>query len=425
MQINPSKIYQKETETISAIRQCVHCGMCNATCPTYQVLGDELDGPRGRIYLIKQILEGSSATVATRRHLDQCLTCRSCETTCPSSVPYGRLLDEGRKIVDKDLAERGNERSINERFIRAALMNMLTSPHLLRAIIFLAQVTRPFLPRSIRRKIPVYKPDQNSISISISDETDWILHKGCVQDVISPLTNGAISRVFKHVGLQVNSSNNAGCCGAIKFHLGDEEGARQEMRKNLDAWKPLLKSGAKGIVSASSGCAKMLSEYGHILRNDPEYAELARLVSENVRDPSQVLTTRLHDFPEVVPLGASQPTISFHSPCTLQHGLKVKGQVEKVLSAVGFSSTVCKDSHFCCGSAGTYSVLHPKIANRLREKKLAALESQGIGCIVTANIGCQLHLQGGTDTPVRHWIELIDERLQCQSINNRDMPAIT
>ncbi|CAJ94172.1 glycolate oxidase subunit GlcF [Cupriavidus necator] len=400
-------------EAKSIVGNCVHCGFCTATCPTYQLLGDELDGPRGRIYLMKQVLEGHAITESTRLHLDRCLTCRNCESTCPSGVRYGRLVDIGRKLVDDKLEAEGVQRPARERIARWVLREGLTRPALFGTALRLGQMVRPLLPGTLRNKVP-------ALSSTAAPGT-WprnaharkmLLLDGCVQPAMSPNINAATARVFDRVGVQLLVAREAGCCGAIRFHTGDHDGGLDNMRRNIDAWWPHIEDGAEAIVMTASGCGAMVKDYGHLLRNDPKYAERARRVSALTRDLSEVLpdfADELHTLAGAVP--RDNRRVAYHPPCTLQHGQQIRGKVEALLTGLGVEVKLCADSHLCCGSAGTYSVLQPELAYRLRDDKLAKLQATQPEAIVSANIGCIAHLQGGTGTPVMHWIELVDKML--------------
>lgn len=385
------------------LRKCVHCGFCTATCPTYQLLGDELDGPRGRIYLMKQVLEGKQPTRATQLHLDRCLTCRNCETTCPSGVQYGHLVDIGRKIVDQKVP-----RPPLEKATRWLLKEGLTSP-LFAPAMKLGQSVRGLLPEKLRAKVP-----------AAQDAGTWptrthlrkvLMLAGCVQPSMMPNVNTATARVLDAAGIQTLVAPDAGCCGAVKFHLNDHEGGKAHMRANIDAWWQLVERGdVEAIVMNASGCGVMVRDYGHALADDPAYASKARRISELTRDLSELL-------PDLVPalkgrVRAPQGAVAYHPPCTLQHGQKLRGGVEVNLRALGFDVQVAKsESHLCCGSAGTYSVLQPEIAYQLRDRKLGHLNQLQPTAIVSANIGCIAHLQSGSATPVRHWVELLDASL--------------
>lgn len=394
----------EEAEAI--LRKCVHCGFCTATCPTYQLLGDELDGPRGRIYLMKQVLEGAPVTRKTQLHLDRCLTCRNCETTCPSGVQYGHLVDIGRKLVDARVP-----RPVGETALRWALKEGLPSP-LFGTAMRMGQLVRSLLPAALKSKVPAR---QNAGAWPASEHPRRMLMlEGCVQPAMSPNINSATARVLDAAGIQVVLADNAGCCGAVKFHLNDQDGGKAEMRRNIDAWWPHIETGAgagvEAIVMNASGCGVTVKEYGHILKDDPAYAVKAARISELTRDLSELLPGLVEQLRGKVSARAGQ--IAFHPPCSLQHGQQLRGGVEKHLGELGFDIKVAGcEAHLCCGSAGTYSVLNPKIAYQLRDRKLANLDEMKPEVIVSANIGCITHLQSGTATPVRHWVELLDDAL--------------
>ena len=392
-------------EAEAILRACVHCGFCTATCPTYQVLGDELDGPRGRIYLIKQVLEGAVPTRATQTHLDRCLTCRSCETTCPSGVRYARLADIGRKLVDQRVT-----RPAGERAVRFALKQGLTRSWIFGPAYRLGQSVRPLLPKSLRAK--VMAPTRAGVRPGQPRARKMLVLEGCAQPAMAPSINAAAARVLDRVGVQLISARQAGCCGAVRYHLDDPEGAMMQMRRNIDAWWPLLDE-VEAIVMTASGCGAMIKEYAEVLAHDPAYADKARAIVAKTRDLSEVLAPfTVHLAAMVAPRDdADAPAVAFHSPCTLQHAQRIGGKVEALLGAAGMRVTACADSHLCCGSAGTYSVLQPVLAGALRERKLANLEAGAPQVIASANIGCIAHLQGGTATPVKHWIELLDAAL--------------
>jgi glycolate oxidase iron-sulfur subunit len=415
MQTQLAPRYQGSADGMTAeaiLRKCVHCGFCTATCPTYQLLGDELDGPRGRIYLMKQVLEGVTPTRKTQQHLDRCLTCRNCETTCPSGVQYGHLLDIGRKLVDEQVP-----RPAGEKALRWALKEGLPSPVFAPAMA-LGQLVRPLLPAALKNKVPA---KQSAAGWPTRHHPRKLLMlAGCVQPAMSPNINRATARVFDAAGIETVLVSRAGCCGAVKFHLNDHTGGMDEMRANIDVWWPYLnpasgQTKAEGIVINASGCGATVKDYGHILRNDPAYAAKAERVSQLTQDLSEWLPELSQALRERVKVRAER--IAFHPPCSLQHGMQLRGGVEKYMAALGFDIKVTGcESHLCCGSAGTYSVLNPEIAYQLRDRKLANLDTT-FGTdkpqqIVSANIGCITHLQSGTDKPVRHWIELLDEALR-------------
>ncbi|TMG80640.1 MAG: glycolate oxidase subunit GlcF [Betaproteobacteria bacterium] len=384
-------------EAQSILRKCVHCGFCTATCPTYQVLGDDLDSPRGRIYLMKRALEGAPVTNKTRLHLDRCLTCRACETTCPSGVRYGRLVDIGRAVV-----EAKTRRGPLERARRALLAHALPRPRLFGAALRLGQLARPLLPHSLRRKVPP----------RISPDRRWPAPRharkmlalgGCVQRSLAPSINAAAARVLDRAGISLIEAPDAGCCGGLRFHLNYQEQGRDDMRALIDAWWPYVASGeVEAIVMTASGCGVTVKEYGHYLTQDAGYREKAARISELTLDLCEVLT------PAMLDRVAARGKVAFQSPCTLQHGQQLRGKVEALLQAAGYPLSAVNDAHLCCGSAGTYSLLHPPIAEELRARKLEALGAGGPDVIATANIGCLSHLQAASRTPVKHWIELLD-----------------
>lgn len=394
----------QEAEAI--LRKCVHCGFCTATCPTYQLWGDELDGPRGRIYLMKQVFEGAEPTRSTQLHLDRCLTCRNCESTCPSGVQYGQLVDIGREIVEQRVA-----RPPQERALRWLLKEGLTSP-LFGPAMKLGQMMRPLLPARLKEKVPPRADARAHRWPTRTHPRKVLMLMGCVQPAMAPNINSATARVLDAAGIQTVVADEAGCCGAIRTHLNDREGGLQDMRRNIDAWWPLVERGeVEAIVMNASGCGVTVKEYGHALRQDPAYAERAARISALTRDLSELL-------PGLVPALRTQlrtkpaERIVFHPPCTLQHGQQLRGGVESGLRELGFDVTVAAvEAHLCCGSAGTYSVLKPEPAHQLRDRKLGHLQAQQPDWIVSANVGCIQHLQSGTATPVRHWVELVDEAL--------------
>jgi len=389
----------REAEAI--LRKCVHCGFCTATCPTYQLLGDELDGPRGRIYLIKQALEGAPVTPKTRLHLDRCLTCRSCETTCPSGVQYGRLADIGRRVV-----EERTERGAWEGAKRAALSFALPRTGVFGAALALGRAVRPLLPESLRQAVPPAGAPRGNWPAPRHARRMLVL-AGCVQPAIAPAINAAAARVLDRTGISLVEAPGAGCCGAVRFHLNEQEEGRVQMRALVDAWWPLVESNAvEAIVMTASGCGSTVREYGHLLANDAAYRDKAARIASMTRDLCEVVDPAALPAP-----AASRQRVAFHSPCSLQHGQQLRGRVEALLERFGYALSPVAEAHLCCGSAGTYSILQPELSKALRERKLDALARGEPGSIATANIGCLAHLQGGTGTPVRHWIELVDDAL--------------
>ena len=409
--LSPRYLGTPEGDTAEAIlRKCVHCGFCTATCPTYQLLGVELDGPRGRIYLMKQVLEGGEVTRSTQLHLDRCLTCRNCETTCPSGVDYGHLVDLGRKIVEERV-----QRPAGEKAVRWLLKEGLTSP-LFAPAMKMGQLVRPLLPAALKYKVPAPAAPRAGVWPQRQHARKVLMLAGCVQPAMMPNVNSATARVLDAAGIQTLVAAKAGCCGALRTHLNDHEGGLDDMRRNIDAWWPQVeRDEVEAIVMNASGCGVTVREYGHILRDDAAYALKARRISELTRDLSELL-------PDLVPLlearvKAPAGVIAYHPPCTLQHGQKLRGGVEVNLRALGFDVQVARsESHLCCGSAGTYSVLQADISQQLRKRKLGALgeaftDDSPPAAILSANIGCISHLQAGTSIPVRHWVEVLDEAL--------------
>jgi glycolate oxidase iron-sulfur subunit len=393
--------YGRDADAI--LRRCVHCGFCTATCPTYQVLGDELDSPRGRIYLIKQMLEGAEPTQATQAHLDRCLTCRNCETTCPSGVEYGHLIDIGRS-----LAESRVRRPLGQRVKRALLRKGMNSRWFAPAM-RLGQALRPLLPAAIRAKVPERRavgelPDGRAHTRQV------LMLGGCVQPSMMPTIDAATIRVLDALGVGTLVASGSGCCGAINLHLDDVPASLAQMRANVDAWWPLVESGkVEAIVMNASGCGAMVKEYAYHLRREPAYADRAARIVSMVRDISEVVAPHAGELRARLksPLRAA-----FHPPCTLQHWQGLRPVTETLLAELGFELQPFADRHLCCGSAGAYSVMNPAMATTLRDRKLAAIAPTAPDMILSANIGCIAHLQSGTATPVRHWIEALDEGLR-------------
>lgn len=414
MQTQLSPEYQNSRDGRAAeaiVRKCVHCGFCTATCPSYQILGDELDSPRGRIYLLKQVLEGAQPTRKTQLHLDRCLTCRNCETTCPSGVDYGHLIDIGRKLVDAKVP-----RPAGEAAVRWALKEGIPSP-MFGPAMQLGQLVRPLLPASLKAKVPA--PQDAGQWPTRTHARKVLMLAGCVQPSMAPNINSATARVLDAAGIQTLIAPKAGCCGAVKFHLNDQDGGLAQMRANINAWWPLVESGqVEAIVMNASGCGVTVREYGHMLHDDSAYAGKAKRISDLTRDLSELLPTIVENLRVARPgldakIKANTPALAFHPPCSLQHGQRLTGGVEQHLGALGFSiRTATNESHLCCGSAGTYSVLQPDVAYQLRDRKLGHLAEIQAEVIVSANIGCITHLQSGTGTPVRHWVEVLDAALR-------------
>ncbi len=395
----------REAEAI--LRKCVHCGFCNATCPTYQLLGDELDGPRGRIYLIKQALEGVPVTASTQLHLDRCLTCRACETTCPSGVEYGRLADIGRALVGRQV-----NRPTGAGFMRGTLGAVLPRPWLFGLLLGLGRAFRPLLPAALAKKVPASVPSPGAWPEPRHARRMLVL-AGCVQPALAPDTNAAAARILDRIGISLVQGAGAGCCGAVRYHLDDQQGGIADMRRLIDAWWPLIeRGGIEAIVMTASGCGAMVKEYGHLLAGDPAYGDKAAKISAITRDLGEVLVAERAALAGLFgKAGATSQKIAYHPPCTLQHGQKLRGGIESLLTAAGFELAPVPDAHLCCGSAGTYSILQPELSTQLQQNKLAALQSGAPEAILTANIGCQTHLAVGSAVPVRHWITALEDRL--------------
>ena len=386
------------------VRSCVHCGFCTATCPTYQLLGDDLDSPRGRIYLIKEVLEGVQPSERTQVHLDRCLTCRACETTCPSGVQYGRLIDIGRRIVEEKV-----DRSWGSRFKRAALKHGLTG-RLFGPTLRFGRWVRPLLPHTLRRRVPVQRGDASWVG-GRSHARRVLLPPGCVQPSLAPEIDAATARVLDALQIEAVKPKPA-CCGAMRHHLGDD--ALDEIRRTIDSWWPHVESGMEAIVMNASGCGAMVKEYAYLLRHDTGYAAKAARIVELTRDLAELLPEHVEQLVQQV--GRREERVVFHPPCTLQHAQRVRGSVEKILESLGAVVLPVADSHLCCGSAGTYSILQAALAEQLRARKLEALQGPRPDVILSANVGCIVHLGAASEVPVRHWIEWVAARLPARSV---------
>ena len=403
--LHPSLQHSREArEAAEIVGRCVHCGFCLATCPTYQLLGDERDSPRGRIYLIRELLEGAPASATTETHLDRCLGCRACETTCPSGVRYGALLDVGRGLVE---AQR--PRSLRERVLRGALLSVVPSRKVFDALLRVGQGLRAFLPASLRAKVP-----RRAVSSTEPASTSRrrVLALDVCAESATPATRASLARVLARCGIAIEAAPAAGCCGALAYHMGRHDEGLAAMRRNVDAWWPLVERGVEAIVVSATGCGVTVRDYGHLLFDDPAYAERAARIAALVRDPAEIVAAEPHAW--LAGVGRGQ-RIAFHAPCSLQHGLKGDALVEALLREAGYALTPVADAHLCCGSAGSYSILQPVLARQLRDRKLAALAAGAPSLIATANIGCQLHLGTAAPIPVRHWIELIDPDAQAHA----------
>jgi glycolate oxidase iron-sulfur subunit len=390
--------WAQEAEAI--VRKCVHCGFCNATCPTYQLLGDESDGPRGRIYLITQLLEGQPANSVSRAHLDRCLLCRACETTCPSGVPYGRLLETGRHMLEQQQARSGLDW-----LKRKAMTTLIPRRFVLQTTVRLATPFRALLPATLSSQLPV--PNKNLERPRSTQPRKMLLLEGCAQSSLTPETNAAAARVLERFGIMLVAEASNGCCGALRLHTSERKKGLQDVKRRIDSWWPAVQDGIEAIISTASGCGVTVKDYAELLKDDPEYADKAKQVAKLAVDISQIIGAEIEKSPPSPEL-RRDIKVAFHSPCTLQHGQKLPGRVEALLGQYGFTLLPVTDPHLCCGSAGTYSVLQPDLSGRLKADKLAKLQAHGPDLIATANVGCQLHLRKDSNVPVLHWIELLD-----------------
>jgi glycolate oxidase iron-sulfur subunit len=403
MEIHLDKKFAGEAwaqEAESIVRKCVHCGFCNATCPTYQLLGDEADGPRGRIYLVTQLLQGQPASGQSRAHLDRCLLCRACETTCPSGVPYARLLETGRYILEQQ-----QPRSGLDWLKRKVMTTVVPRNRLLQTGVNLARPLRPLLPSALASQLPM--AGKNLARPSTGHSRRMLLLEGCAQSSLTPETNAAATRVMDRLGISLVSEDQLGCCGALRLHTSEREKGLLDVKRRIDSWWPVVQDGIEAIISTASGCGVTVKDYGELLKDDPEYADKARQVAALAVDISEVIGAEIEKSPPAPEL-PKDIKVAVHSPCTLQHGQKLPGRVEALLGKYGFTLLPVTDPHLCCGSAGTYSVLQPDLSARLKADKLAKLQAHGPDVIATANVGCQLHLRKDSNVPVLHWIELLD-----------------
>ncbi len=390
------------------LRRCVHCGFCNATCPTYQLLGDERDGPRGRIYLVKQVVEGAAVTARTQLHLDRCLTCRSCETTCPSGVQYGALVDIGRKVVEERV-----RRPLVQRVVRRAVATVFPRTRVFSFLTRLGMALRPLVPAAFAGKLPRAIPEPGAWPAP-RHARRMITLAGCVQPALAPDTNTAAARVLDRLGISLVEAPGAGCCGALRFHLNYQDEGRDDMRRLIDAWWPLVEGGAETIVMTATGCGASVREYGHHLAHDPAYAQKAARISAMTKDLSEVLAAEADRLAPLLGAG-ERPKVAFHPPCTLQHWQALRGVTEGVLARLGYELTPVPDAHLCCGSAGTYALFQPELAERLKKNRVGALQSGQPEAVLTANVGCQTHLATAASVPVRHWIVDLEARIARQS----------
>ncbi|NKB76954.1 MAG: glycolate oxidase subunit GlcF [Gammaproteobacteria bacterium] len=383
------------------LRKCVHCGFCNATCPTYQLIGDELDGPRGRIYQMKLVLEGAIPTKKMQQHLDRCLTCRSCESTCPSGVQYGKLLEIGREIVDERVPRR-----TKDKLLRKLLTVIVPNGEIFSLLLKVGQLFRSILPISVREKIP-FERGQGAVAFQGTDHPrKMVMLAGCAQPALAPNTNVIAKKLLDKMGITLAEVSEAGCCGAVYLHTSEPKNGRQAARKLIDAWHPYLQQGVEAFVMTASGCGSTIKEYAHLLKDDPAYFKKAMVISEKTFDLCEIVEKEMVAGYKVASLGQAK-RVAFHPPCTLQHGQKISGKIESILRSSGYELTVVKDPHLCCGSAGTYSLLQPEIASKLRKNKQSALIESNPHVICTANVGCQSWLQTGSNLSVVYWAELL------------------
>lgn len=393
-------------EVDEILRRCTHCGFCTATCPTFQLTGDELDSPRGRIYQMKLMFEGQHGVPSreTQLHLDRCLTCHNCETTCPSGVKYGRLVDIGRQFADERI-----ERPLRQRLLRAGLRRLMLSPAF-GPLYRLGHRLRPLLPAVLKSKIAAPRPAGKRPVNSERHARQVLMLNNCVQPAMLPSIDAATQRVLDVLGIGTRFAATSGCCGAINFHLDAQAAARQQMRANIDAWLPLLEAGdVEAVVVNASGCGGMIKDYAQHLKHDVDYADKAARLMPYIKDIAEIVAP---EVPALCDLMQQSPgRMAFHPPCTLQHWQGLRGTTETLLTELGFDLQAFNDSHLCCGAAGTYSITQPVMAQQLKQRKLDAIEATNPDAIVSANIGCICHLQGGTETPVRHWIEVVDSAL--------------
>lgn len=410
MQTKLIPLYQESEdgqEAEAILRNCVHCGFCNATCPSYQVLSNELDGPRGRIYLIKEMLEGGEVSEETRLHLDRCLSCRACETTCPSGVKYHRLLDIGRAIINEKLP-----RSPFAKAQRQVLSKLLASPALFKSLLQVGRSLKPLLPKAVQVKIPAEQTVESALPTSRESSRRVLLLDGCVQDALAPNINLATRKVLNGFGIQWKSISKASCCGSASFHLDEVVSAKEQARATIDAWWPLVeKGGIEAILINASGCGLFVKEYVDLFASDKGYREKARHIASLAKDPSEFLVHE--DWPRVITnVEGGADRVAFHPPCTLQHGQKIKGVVEEIITRSGTQVLGFSDMHLCCGSAGTYSILQSAISSELKQRKISNIESVKPEVILTANIGCQSHLSTESSVPVRHWLEFVAQMMK-------------
>jgi glycolate oxidase iron-sulfur subunit len=398
------------------LRRCVHCGLCTATCPTYVLLGDERDSPRGRIYLMKEMFEGGKVTAPVIHHIDRCLSCLSCMTTCPSGVDYMHLVDLARTRI-----EESGRRSLPERTTRWMLAKVLPNKGRFRFALLMGWLARPFrgllsklgfqsgaaalevvparLPRlKLRKGKTVFRPEHPPVK-------RVALMLGCVQEVLQPSINRAAIRLLRRHGVEVILAKDEACCGALQHHLGREDETHKAARRNVDAWSSALREGPlDAILITASGCGTMVKDYGHLLARDRGYAGRAAEMSQRARD----ITEFIYEIGLVPPLAWTSLRVAYHAACSMQHGQQVDAEPRALLSQAGFTVLDVPEGHICCGSAGTYNILQPELSGQLRERKLGHIASVKPDIVATGNIGCITQLQRGSAVPVVHTVELLD-----------------
>jgi glycolate oxidase iron-sulfur subunit len=401
------------------LRKCVHCGFCTATCPTYVLLGDERDSPRGRIYLMKEMFErGKRATPVVRQHVDRCLSCLSCMTTCPSGVDYMHLVDYARAHIDAT-----SKRPLKDRAVRRLLAAVLPHPSRFRLALMAARFARPFLglisslapkevvamlrlaPNGLLRGASFSGP--GTAATTAERRKRVILLAGCAQQVLRPEINDATIRLLARRGVDVEVAPNAGCCGALVHHLGKEAAAIAMAKRNVDAWSRLEEKGGApidAVVINASGCGTTVKDYGHMLRHEPQYAERAARIAGMTRDVTEFLA----GYDLGPPKRWSSLRVAYHSACSMQHGQRIIEEPRKLLRNAGFSVVEVPEGHLCCGSAGTYNILQPEIASELRDRKVGHIKSVRPDVVAAGNIGCITQLAAGMDVPIAHTIELLD-----------------
>jgi len=385
------------SEIESILRKCVHCGFCNATCPTYQLRGDELDGPRGRIYQMKQFFEGAPANAEMLKHLDRCLTCRACETTCPSGVQYSHLLEIGKQAIEQELP-----RPLWGRLKRWGILRFINSGWLFAATIRIGQALSGFMPRRVRQAIPARQT--LAMRTTATHPRKVLMLAGCVQPMLAPNTNIMAANLLDRLGIEVIEVQDKHCCGAAATHTSAVEYGLHQARQLIDSWWPHVEAGVEAIVVTATGCGVSVRDYGRLLADDPGYAQKATQVSSLYRDLIELVEAEIDSLDAV---GVSARRVAVHTPCTMQHGLGINHRMERLLANAGHEICQVEDAHLCCGSAGTYSMLQPALATQLRKNKITALSIDQPEVIATANIGCQVHLAQGNNIPVVHWIELL------------------